>query len=522
MAYTKPGITTTFLGAQNQFIASSNARTIMLLGTFPKGPDVPMVMSPSQIAATYGDPTSVVSVGYTGPYMAFYAQQQAQPQTTGALQFLVCRAGVTRGTYAVVDGSSGTTMTLAGIGSYAGSNSINLKPTITTAGGRVTSVLVQDALTNVTLLSLTDTSIGGGQDLSSNGKIVAALNAAQPLASPASTVQATSGASSIVPTPVTPAYTTVGGVQVYTPIFSAGTDGKGLALTDSAFTNTVGAAGSGGLLDQSLVFRADFIAAGWDAAAIGPLLFAHVSNAITVNQFRILVLGPSQGTPYSTLSTTYVGAGLQSSRLWPLAHDALNVTRHPATQSAWTWDGFIGAAALAGLSAAGGPEQSCINYVLNGFSSIPIAPGNTAPLSEAQKNALAGAGLTVLEQSPTTTGITVRELVSSIPQINTVTGVRNIYSNCTAQAEDDAVARVLVQFLTPLVGRTGGTTASVISSLTVAAQKALSTLSSSIAGYLSVVPYVDTNTGNIICPVIFYRRDPMNYINVTVANTSAP
>lgn len=510
MAYTKPGISTQFLGAQNQFIIGPAARTVAIHATFPKGPDVPFLMSPATMGVYYGDPTSAASVGHYGPYMSLYSQSQAQPQTTGPIQFLVCRQNVVRGTLLIWDASSGVCFTLSAVGVYAGSASIYLQCAMTLANGAVTSITFTDSRTNIIVAPvLSDLTVGGAQDLSSNAKIVAAINATQPLRSLATVAQAVAGASLLVPATfhlgVNPAVTVA-------TSFAAGSDGKASAFSD--------AVGSGGLLDQSLAFPTDYVTAAWDAATVATTLLAHTSAAAAVNMFRKLYLGPAQGTAYSTLAGSYA-TPFQSSRMTILAHDALTVTRHPVTGANWTWDGFVGAAALAGLKASGEPEQSCINMALNAFSSIGVAPNNTAQLSESQKNVLAGNGLTVLEQLPTSNTITVREVLTTIPQQNTLTGQRNIYSNVTAQEEDDAVADALNRYLRPLVGRPGTTTSATNMLIATAAQQALSSLSSTIAGNVAVTPYRDLTTGYIVCPVTYYRRDPVNNITLTIANTTA-
>src|SRR5205807_1112857 len=144
----------------------------------------------------YGDPSSASCAGYTGPYLAYFASQQQAPGG-GPVQFLVCRAGVARGVYVVPDVVPTTCFTLSAIGAYAGSASQYLQLKLTVASGKVTTISFQDSRTSTPVgTPLADTAVGGAYDLTSNAKIVAAINATNPLTSLSSVCVAAAGASS--------------------------------------------------------------------------------------------------------------------------------------------------------------------------------------------------------------------------------------------------------------------------------------------------------------------------------------
>lgn len=431
------GVQVTTNGAQTPVLTGPAPQRMMILATFPKGPDYPVDVPPSQMATVFGDPSAQTSVGFTGPYLAYHAGQQANPTGAGAITFLVCRGGVGRGMYTVLDGSAGTTMTLRAMGAYAGSNASNLRVSMTVTGGRVTSISFSDTGTLQQVgPSLTDLTVGGTYDLSTNAKIVAAINSTNPLYSLSSVCVATIGASALTPAAVTNA------------AFTAGTDGRNAPYNDA----TIGTNGSGGLLDQSLYLPVDFIVTGYDAAQIGPVMLAHIAAAVGQNDPRKAVLGATAGTSFANLSNgTYLGGALSSQRLNVFAHDA-HVAVHPATGAQYAFDGFVGAAVHAGMMASGPIEETSINMPVNGIQALNLPPDKTATLQPADYAALTTAGLTQYYQPYGSNAVLVKDNLTTAPQVINGNQI-NQYAYQNVVNIDDAVTRVCALALRQFNGR---------------------------------------------------------------------
>jgi hypothetical protein len=459
------------------------------------------------MASLFGDPSvASASAGYTGPYLAYFAGQQQAPGG-GPVQFLVCRAGVTRGTKAVLDGSSGTTMTLSAVGAYAGSASQYLQVTLTVGGGKIQTISFSDSRTSAPVgTPLADSAVGGAYDLSSNAKAVAAINATNPLTSLGSVCVATTGASSVVPAALT------------NSAFGTGTDGKGAAYNDA----TIGTSGSGGLLDQSLWTPADYIVAGYDANQIGAVLLSHINAALSMNNYRKAVLGPAALTTFATLTGgSYVTSGLQSSRLVFLGHDALWAP-HPATGTLTTWDGFYGAAALAGLKASAPTQETIINYRVGGFNAPAPPTDKAAGLTYSDLNTLAGAGFTVLYSSPQDPALRVRDTLSTAPQTINGTSQVNQFSYWNVQDIDDAVSRATVSALAPFKGRPMDRPAVTAQLMLAAVQRSINQLGPVTNGLNGDGTHFeqDPASGNITGTVSYRTRLGIRQIPVSIGFTA--
>ena len=602
LTYAPPSITVQQLGALTPILAGQAPKTILCIGTGPKGPDYPVLISPTQATTLFGDPSTASSVGYSLPYLLYFAGQQRQSSGfSNPVQFLVCRGGVTRASYAVLDGQvgnttnavntitltaatsgtftvsfggqttaalaynistaalqtaltglssigvgnstvtgtagisyvctfagtmihlpeanftvsgaalnagagiasaqttagavSGTCFTLQGVGAYAGSAGNALRVGITTAASRVTGIVFTNNATGVVVQQLLDVSNGGAYDLSTNAKIVQAIQSANPLTSINSVVTATLGTSVTVP------------VVVVAQAFTGGADGKGTPYTDQTF----GVSGSGGLLDQSLWTNADYITSGFDGGAHAPVLLAHTTTALAQNQFRKMILGPVAGTLFGTSGlsgTTYLTSGLQTSRLSMMGHDAA-YGPHPALGTNYAFDGFYLAAAFAGLKACGGPEQTCVGMSLAGLSSIAMAPDLTAALTVAQQNTLAGVGYLVFEQPYGNAAMTVRDAITAAPYQSPTTGGINPFYQLNVQDIDDTVALNLIRAIQPFKAKPRGSIEEQNGLIQAAAQTGLRLCGAAINGVNTVIVSTDPSTLVTTVAVSYITRYPL-------------
>src|SRR5579885_43764 len=171
LLYSLPKVGLTTNGAQQVPAQATATRTIHVVGTFPQGPDYPVLIQPSQMTSTFGDPGAAASQGYSGPYMHDFAvQQRFNGGGATGFQYLVQRLGVTRASYALQDVNAvGTALTLSGIGAYAGSKGNNLQVSVTNSGSPVDQIWT---------LALSGTGLGGTFTLTLNGVTRGTLNAA--------------------------------------------------------------------------------------------------------------------------------------------------------------------------------------------------------------------------------------------------------------------------------------------------------------------------------------------------------
>lgn len=489
LSYAPPTITLTANGAQSAILAPSG-KVALAIGTAPQGPDYPTLVSGSQLISTFGDPASYGSVGYTLPYGLSFMSGQRQPSGNSGLTYLVCRAGVTRASYAVKDASSATCFTLQGIGAYAGSKGNDLEVTVTLDTGVVSEIDIIDSSTSTTLISFLATQY----DLSTNAKIVAAINGANPLDNGASVVNATIGASTNVPAAVT------------TQAFSGGADGKGTAANDASIAT---------LLGQSLAYPADYIWPGWDLSSVATALSSHVSTAQGLNSFRKVVGGPAYGTAYSSLSSSYATA-FASQRFANLGHDGL-MGLHPATGISTIWDGYYGAAALLGLKAVGPAEETCDGFPLSGFSALPLATGQSSPLTDTQLTALGAAANVTLYHRPGESALRVRDFITTAPY--TINNSINPYYQFNVQDIDDAVASALVAAIEPYKGRPRLSLEAATSALQAAATTAMAGLGTTINGVNSVTVTVDPATLIPTLSVSYVTRYPLTAIQIDTSFT---
>lgn len=505
-----PGVPVTFAGSTQPVSAGPGARVIMAIGSARKGPDVPMRLSADQIGQYYGSFNETASLSHTLPGLVYFASGQQPPTGAAAVDFLMCRAGVTRGTYAVVDTNSTprTCFTLAGIGVYAGTASANLGFTYT--AGPPAQITIVDNSTGAILGVFTD---GVNADLSTNQKVVTAINGVNLTNNISSYVTAQMGSlSATAPAPVA-----AGGTQ-----FTGGADGKGVAWGSA----TIGTNGSGGLLDQSIDFPVNFVVAGFDAAVCAPALLAHVgaSGAASADHdsFRECVLGPALGTPLSALTGGYT-TPFQSSRFACDAHDAW-MALHPAKGYVDMVDGFYHAAASAGMKAAAPFYETCAgrNFFFNLFTDIGLPNGGTGPaLSPTDRNNLAGAGLFVSTKDKNTGGIRIREFVTTTPKMNPQTNQVNVFYQLNRQDQDDTVATVVTAALQDFLESPSFLPQAQATLMENAVRDALASLGSGING-VNLVSFTYSISQNQLSGVVSYiGRDGVGSVPITVQSTES-
>src|SRR5581483_1265281 len=93
----------TFAGSTSAVSAGPGNRVIMALGSAPKGPDVAMRFSADKVAQYFGSAADTASAGFTLPNLTYFPSIQQPPTGASAIDFVMCRGGVTRGTFAVKD-----------------------------------------------------------------------------------------------------------------------------------------------------------------------------------------------------------------------------------------------------------------------------------------------------------------------------------------------------------------------------------------------------------------------------------
>lgn len=500
--YGPPSISLVSQGSQTLLIGGLPTKTVLLLGTAPKGPLNPVLVSPGQLAAMYGDATTPSTTGFTIPLMGLIAAAQRQPASNSPYNFLVCRVGVTPATIAVPDqtGSPKVAFNLYGIGPYSGSAGNY----ITTAGLNVQITVVSTVVTQILILSGTtvlQTFNGAQYDLTTNQKIVAAINGANPLSNPASVIQATFGAIAALPasdpTALAPKQTTTN-LQL-----TAGADGLGTGQGDA----TVAAQ-----LAASLNFNVDYIVAGFDANLVASTISTHLTAAAGVNQFRKAILGPKLGITFAVLAASY--NNMNSSRVVCIGHDGAYAT-NPATGGQIILDGYYLAAAYCGLKATGPTEETGTGFAIAGFNGLALPSDKTAPLAQADLNTLGAAGFLVFEQRPTSALLTIRDAITTAPYSATAnSNAVNPFSQFNVQDIDDAVSAALVAAVSPFKGRPPDLLARQITQIQAACISGLGRLGTTINGVNSVVVTIDPATLIYTVNVSYITRYPILQISI--------
>lgn len=443
-------INVNFAGSQATVSAPTGTRVVGILGRAIKGPNVPFIGTAAQVYAAFGSPSDPLTNGTDIPFQTYLAASQSTGGDAAA-QFLIMRAGVAPGTLKVYD-VTGTTaaavcFTLTAIGPYAGSAAANLDVILMISGvtAKVSSLTFIDAISGLPVLTLVDGNNGGLWDLSSNARIVAAIQAASPAANPASVVTATLGPSTNVP------------VAIPTPVpFAAGADGLGATAADP----TIGGAGSTvGLLDQSLAYPLNYLATGFDAAAIAPTILSHLAAAQSVGAFRKAYLGAAAGTTFNTMTTTYLGAGLKNRRVSVVGHDSL-LAYNPARQINDIVAGYHGGAAYAGLKASAPIAEAGIGQEVAGISDI-VAPPDKSAILVSDTNLLAGSRLLTFEKVGYAGAVRVRDAQTTVPQYN----ANNQFNNDSVTNipdQDDAFAAGILQAVQAVKGRSSSSATTIM------------------------------------------------------------
>lgn len=498
-------IAVNFQGQQAPVAAGGGARTVGILGTAKQGPAIPFTGTASQVYAAFGQPNDPATSGYTIAQMVNLASLQG-PSGVGPALYTIMRVGVALGTYAVLDASAGVTMTLKAAGRYAGSAAQNLQVSITINGAttKVSSLTFIDVVTSVPALTLVDINSGGFYDLSTNAKIVAAITAAQPPLDPNTIVQATIGASALTP------------VAVTNVSFSAGTDGKAATASDA----TIGGNGIQiGLLDMSLSSPIDYLSTSFDAAVIASTIVTHLAAAQGVGAFRKAYLGPALGSTYATLSGgTYLNSGLTNRRISVLGHDSL-MAYNPAIGGLDQVAGSVAASTYAGLKATYPIQEAVIGFAVNGVQDVGTAPGKTAPLQPSDINALAGSRLMTYVKNPTSSDVTVRDALTTVPQTNTLNQINND-SFTNIPDTDDAVARVGLNAVASISGRpdpgSGTTTALIQTAIT----KGIDGLGKATNGIAQASVTRNSQSGYDLA-IGYYAANILRNLNVNISNVQS-
>lgn len=515
ITYSPPGVTVQTLGAQTLLTSGPSPTTILMLGTAPTGPDYPVLVDPATAVNLFGNPADVKTVGYTLPLAMFFANAQSQPSGTGPIQFLVCRAGVTRATVNIKDqAASKNAIQLAAIGAYAGSKGNNLTVTVTLNGSAVSSITIYDSTVPSSPVQL-QAFYATQYDLSSNQAIANAINGANPLNNPNSVVRASvpDNTAGLLGAASGLAWGSNGGVTV-----TAGSgDGKGCAYNDSSIAT---------LLAQSMWAHADYVWAGWDAGQVGSsssALASHITNAVAANDFRKVILGPVMGTSYDTLSGGSYPVQ-SSTRFACVGHDAARAI-NPITGLLSAYDGYYLAAAIAGLKACGNPAETCDGFTVNGFVDL-VQPtrnsGANTPLTTAEKNLLASpsptsGGFLVLDTNTNGSGLTVRDFLSTaVYQSN---GAINPFSQFSIQDIDDNVSEVVIAAVLPFKGRPAPSVNALQAQIQTAVTLALNSLVSKgiINGINSVSVTFDTSTLIPTVNLSYVTRYPILHINIVTS-----
>ncbi len=475
-----------------QLSAGTAANTVLALFTAPQGPDTPTLFSPAQGGQLYGVPSSPASVGYTGPLGISILGQQSQTARSSPINIMGCRTNVTRA-QATVGG-----LTIQGVGLYAGSKGNSLAVQYAVTGGAITAVTIVDtSQANAPVLTITSAQA----NLSSWALIQLAINGAQPVGNLASVVyvSAVAGATAYPGTTIAAPGTSLTG----------GIDNNGGGASDPTVAS---------LLNQSLPFRADYVWAGFDAAAIAPALLTHFAAAQAANQYRYATLGPAAGTSYTSLSGSYTTPFL-SDTLQCLAPDLGILGPGSSTPGGvgGVVDGFYLAAAVSALKATGRRRVTCNkNQPLAGFVGFGhtgLAGAPTPP----QAQALGQAGTVVLRQAINGGPITIADNITTTPEYPAGSSQINLFYQVSMRDVDNAVKSDLYQAVDPFSGQARLDSASDVADITYAIDRAVSQMGDNINGYgpngiqLSVNP----TTGNPQAAVNLLYPFPYGEIDIT-------
>jgi hypothetical protein len=347
----------------------------------------------------------------------------------------------TAGAYAYQVAFSGTTLAGQAQPLLALANT----PAITGGTGtiNVQSILIRDTLQQANVQQIS----AGQYDLSTPQKIYAALQSANPAGSPAAIVQPYNLSASPA-MPLAGTYSLTGGTdgaQITSP--AADTNGT------IAYQLAVLATGAFG--------GVDFITSEYDAAAVLGSVQTFIGQAVPNNMFPKAVLGPQVGTSVATLTGgTYQTAN--SDRVVFVGNDMLSGTNPTNPGLFGSVDGPYIAGALAGLKAAMTAEVNLYNQPLAGVGSgPPMDSGTGVFLSTSTLNTLAGAGFTVLAYNPQAGRNTIRDLISTAPQVDQY-GQPNRFMYFSERDAFDELAKALIVAFTPLLGTPAASPATVV------------------------------------------------------------
>jgi len=508
MAFIDAAITTTFAGTSSPALAGPGARRHLILATFPFGPDYPMDLPAAQAAQVYGSPVDPASDGYTGPGMVGFGNVQS-PDNAGAINYVIARVGVVRTGVRLLDTAGATSLIVNGVGAYAGTRGQGLRLSVANpTGTKVTSVTVTNSAGTI-LLQITDSSVTGGRyTITSVADIINYINAANPLGSPASVVQASVGTSSLLPVDTSMNPGAVYGVSGPQPL-TGGSDGKGALSSDSTIA---------GLLTASLNLPVNFISVGWDGMAMASTILSHLNDALARNSYREAFLGPAKGTLYSALSSGSYTTVLSSSRVVMDAHDSWTAVS-PATGAFYPYDGFYHASAAATRKAMMPPEATLMNEEVQGFTYINPPVDQPAGLTDAQRLTLQGVGLMVSRTLQYQDGIRIKEGLTTLPQTSALTGQTNLKSEIGVQDIDDTVAAAIYRGTLPYQGKPYAP--DLPAKIHDDVQAELSGLGTTINGVNSITVTFDANAQTITVAVSYITRVGVRNINIVVSSTTS-
>lgn len=477
-------------GALTQLVGGLSPTTIKFVGTSYKGPDVPTLISATDFVSTFGDPALSASFGHTLPYALSLAAIQRSRTGYSPWNALCLRIGVTRGVATLFDtGGSTAAISLQAVGPYAGSASQYLSYITTNTAGVVTLSFF-DTRTGSTLQTFTSSQY----NLTSNSSIVAALNGANPTTDPQSIVFAS------LETPVD--FVLLGANM---GVFSTGNDGLGTLPTSPTIAP---------LLSASLLYSADYIWAGFDAAtAWTAFVGAHIAAAIPSNQRLKFVGGPAALTTSASLRATSGGYNtINSAAAQVIGHDVF-LGAPPASpmfpgprngQPGWSWDGFMAAAALVGLCASSPVAQTNVGDVLSGFSGVGVPPDNGGfPLGQQALTAIAGNGFAVF--TTVHAPAKLNDLSTAPPLVN---GATNPAARFNLKKIDDMVSKTLAAAVSPYLSDPMPPSNRLIARLTRSADNALATLVSDdvINGFPGCGVSIDPSTLAITVSASYITR----------------
>ena len=460
MAYQSSHLILTNTGLNVPIAGTPAGPMVMALATAPQGPDVPALIDPALLAATYGAAAS--SPSYSMPLgMSFLTTQTQGAGASSPLSILGCRVGVTRASVTVGG------LTITAVGSYAGSKGNTTAVQITVAGGFVTS------------LSLVDTSTPGGPtvlytitnataNLTTYANIIRAIQTDQDPLDP-NTLIGVSAAGGVYP----PAAIAAPGTAL-----TGGADGLGALPTDATIAT---------LLAQSMDYDVDFVWPAFDAVAIGATMLAHVAAAYAEYSFRKVVLGPQMGTSYSTLTSTGTPYGSQFSndRISVVGHDIIKAY-NPARAINDFYDGFYLAAMVTGLKAAGAGRQTGKGVALKGVQAV-LNTGITSRLLFSQKEALGAARLTAVERAVGGNTLGIRDHLTTAPY-NMPDGVSvNPFAYANVRHVDDKVQRVLARAFMNASGQARATDEGTKAAFLGTAEDAMGTVAGEVNGSTAAV-----------------------------------